>query len=59
VSILDAMSVWDVLLGLWQNGGQVVVLGGAGYLLASARVAPGQVTSNERRLETLRRDLRR
>lgn len=53
------MSVWDVLLGVWQNGGQVVVLGGAGYLLASARVAPGQVTSNERRLETLRRDLRR
>lgn len=48
-----------MLLGVWQNGAQVVVLGGAGYLFASARVAPGQVTANERRLDALRRDLRR
>jgi hypothetical protein len=53
------MCAWDVLLDVWQNGGQVVVLGGAGYLLASARVAPGQVRSNDRRLEALGRDLRR
>lgn len=53
------MSVWDVLLDVWQNGGQVVVLGGGGYLLASARAAPGQVRSNDRRVEALSRDLRR
>ena len=53
------MSVWDVLLDVWQNGGQVVVLGGAGYAVASARVAPGQVSSNDRQVEALSRDLRR
>ena len=53
------MSVWDVLLDVWQNGGQVVVLGGAGYAVASARAAPGGVKSNDRRVAVLRRDLRR
>jgi hypothetical protein len=53
------MCVWDVLLGVWQNGGQVVVLGGAGYVLARARDAPGQVRSNDRRVEALSRDLLR
>lgn len=53
------MCVWDVLLGVWQNGGQVVVLGGAGYVVASARAAPRQVRSNDRRVAALSRDLRR
>jgi hypothetical protein len=53
------MCVWEVLLGVWQNGGQVVVLGGAGYVVASARAAPRQVRSNDRRVAALSRDLRR
>jgi hypothetical protein len=53
------MCVWDVLLGVWQNGGQVLVLGGAAYLLGTLRAAPGQVRSNDRRVDALSRDLRR
>lgn len=53
------MSVWDVLLDVWQNGGQVVVLGGAGYVAGSARKAPGEVQSTDRRVDVLSRDLRR
>jgi len=53
------MSGWDVLLGTWQNGGQVVVLGGVGYMAATARTTPGEVASNDRRVAVLDRDLRR
>jgi hypothetical protein len=53
------MAVGDVLVDVWQNGGQVVVLGGAGFVIAAARSAPGQVKSNDRRVEALGRDLRR
>ena len=52
-------SVWDVLLGVWQNGGQVVVLGGAGYAAATARTTPGEVASHDRRVAVLDRDLGR
>jgi hypothetical protein len=53
------VSVPDVLLGVWQNGGQVVVIAGGGYAVSAARSASGEVKSNDRRVDMLRRDLRR
>lgn len=53
------MTLWDVLLDVWQNGGQVVVLGSAGYAGATVRAAPVQVAAHDRRTEILSRDLRR
>jgi len=54
-----AVSAWDVLLGVWQNGGQVIVLAGGGYALATARSVPGQIDANDRSVAALDRDLRR
>jgi hypothetical protein len=60
MSVQDVLrDVWDVLVPVWQNGGQVVVIGGAGAFGKSALDARGQVTSNDRRVDALRRDLRR
>jgi hypothetical protein len=60
MSVQDVLrDVWDVLVPVWQNGGQVVVLGGAGYFGKSALDARGQVASNDRRVDALSRDLRR
>ena len=60
MSVQDVLrDVWDVLVPVWQNGGQVVVVGGAGYSGKSALDARGQVTSHDRRVDVLSRDLRR
>src|SRR4051812_31497906 len=53
------MALGDVLIGIWQNGGQVIVIGGAGYTLRAVRTAPSAVSTHDRRIATLNRDLRR
>lgn len=53
------MAIGDALLGVWQNGGQVIVIGGAGYALRAVRAAPSAVSTHDRRSAALNRDLRR
>lgn len=52
------MSAWDVALGIWQNGGQVVVLGAGGFWVATLRRGPGEV-AHDRLVRDLNEDLRR
>lgn len=49
----------DIGVPVWQNGGQVVVIGAAAYYWRFARHAGATVVANDRRIAELDRDLRR
>lgn len=53
------MSLCDVALGIWQNGGQVVVLGAGGVAIATWRRVLGELDRHDRLVGNLNEDLRR
>jgi hypothetical protein len=57
--ILLDMGLPDVLLDIWQNGGQAVVIGAGGYVVARRRDAGGSVGTNDRLIAAQNRDLAR
>ena len=53
------MSLCDVALGIWQNGGQDVVLGAGGVAIATRRRVLGELDRHDRLVGNLNEDLRR
>jgi hypothetical protein len=53
------VSLGDVAIDIWQNGGQVVVLGAGGVVIAAWRRIPREVDRRERLVREMNEDLRR